>query len=132
MDLQNNVQIKEEMLDKKRWAIVGATAKKDRYGYKIWKLLKEKDYIAYGINPNYDEIDGEKIYSSLAQLPERVEVVNMLVSPKFGFDILDQVKEADIKYVFFQPGSYDDELVARAEELGLIYLTGDCVYDTLS
>ena len=31
-------KIKEEMLELKNWAVVGASAKKERYGYQLWKL----------------------------------------------------------------------------------------------
>lgn len=46
------VNLKEKMLQKKVWAVAGVTERKDRYGYKIWKKLKEHDYETYGINPN--------------------------------------------------------------------------------
>jgi predicted CoA-binding protein len=49
---------KDEMLQLRNWAIIGVTPKKDRYGYKIWRQMKEKGYTVYGVNPNYEEIDG--------------------------------------------------------------------------
>lgn len=120
----------EEMLGKKVWAVAGVTAKKDRYGYKIWKKLKEHGYKAYGINPNYEEIEGEKIYSSLNDLPESIDVLDMVVSPKIGMKTLEEAKEVGIKYIWFQPGSHNDEILNRAKELGFTTIE-NCVYAVL-
>lgn len=125
------MNIKQEMLEKKIWAVVGVTAKKDKWGYKIFNILKENNYDTYGVSPNYDDIEGNKIYSSLGQIPVKVDVVDLVVSPKISLNVLDEAKELGIEYIFFQPGTYNDEVIAKAQELGLKYLTGDCIYATL-
>ncbi len=129
--MDNNKELKEKMMSLKNWAVVGVTKKKERYGYKIWKILKEHNYNVYGVSPNYDELEGDKLYKSVSDLPEKVEVIDMVVSPKIGMSVLDKIKEAGIKYVFFQPGTYNEEIIKKAEELGLEYLVDDCVYATL-
>lgn len=123
--------VKQEMLDKKIWVVVGVTDKTDRFGYKIWKKLKEHGYTAYGVHPKLDELEGEKIYRSLAELPELPEVLNMVVGPKIAMGVLDQAKELGIEYIFFQPGSYDEEVIEHTRALGLKYLDGDCIHRTL-
>lgn len=123
--------IKEEMLEKKVWAVVGVTEKRERFGYKIWRILKEHNYTSYGINPKYEEIDGEKIYHRLRDVPEKIDVVDMVISPKYGSLILDEAKDLGIDYIFFQPGTYDDDIVKKAETLGFKFLIGDCIYATL-
>ena len=109
------MSIKQEMLDKKTWAVVGVSAKKGKWGNKIYNILKDNNYKVYGVSPNYDEID----------------VVNMVVSPKISLNTLEEAKDLGIEYIFFQPGTYNDEVIAKAEELGLKYLTGDCIYAIL-
>ena len=128
MDMEKN---KEEMLEKKIWAVSGVTAKRQRYGYKIWKILKEHGYTAYGVNPNYDELEDEKIYHSLAEIPEKVEVLDMVVGPNIAIKTLDDAKEAGIEYIWFQPGSYNDEVIGKAEKMNFKILYNDCVYATL-
>lgn len=123
--------IKEIMLDKKKWAVVGITDNKDRYGYKIWKKLKEHEYMAYGVNPRLEKLEGEKIYNSVVDIEDDIDVLNMVVGPKIAMGVLDEAKQAGIKHIFFQPGSYDDEVVEKTKKLGLEYLIGDCIYATL-
>ncbi len=124
-------EIKDTMMNLKKWAVVGATPKKEKFGYKIWKMLPEHGYTAYGVHPVRKEIEGRKVYQSLSELPETPDVINMIVGPQRGGAILEEGARLGIKYVFFQPGSYDEELVKKAEELGYTYLTGDCVYAIL-
>jgi hypothetical protein len=123
--------IKKEMMELKKWAVVGVSGNKEKFGYKIWKILKENEYTAYGVSPNYEELEGEKIYPALSQLPEKVDVIDMVVPPRISMGVLVEAKENGIEYIFFQPGTYNSEVIAKAEELGLNYLTGDCVYATL-
>ena len=111
MDMKKN---KQEMLDKKIWAVAGVTGKKERYGYKIWKILKEHNYTTYGINPNYDELEGEKIYHSLVDVPEKIEVLDMVVGPNIAMKTLDDAKKAGIEYIWFQPGSWNQEVLEDA------------------
>lgn len=129
--MNNSKTLKEEMLSKKSWVVVGVTANKKKYGYKIWKTLREHNYETYGVNPNYDEIEGEKIFHSLKDLPKKVEVLDMVVPPKIAIKTLEEAKELGIEYIFFQPGTYNEEVVNKAKELELKYLVDDCIYAIL-
>jgi hypothetical protein len=55
----------------------------------------------------------------------------MVVSPKISLTTLEEAKELGIEYIFFQPGTYNDEVIEKAKELGFKYLTKDCIYATL-
>lgn len=123
--------IKDDMLSKNVWAVVGATTNKNKFGYKIFKKLIEHGYITYGVNPKYDLIDGDKIYSNLKLIPDKIEVVDVVVPPTVSFDLLDEIIELGIEYVWFQPGAYDDSVIYKANNLGLKIVYDDCVYATL-
>ena len=128
--MDNKKELKGKMMNSKTWAVVGVTKKKERYGYKIWKVLKEHDYTVYGVSPNYDVLEGDKLYKKVSDIPDKVDVVDMVVSPKIGIDLLEGIKEAGVRYVFFQPGTHYEKIIKKAEELDLEYLI-DCVYATL-
>lgn len=113
------MDIKKTMLDKKIWAVIGASPDSSKFGYKIYKKLKSRGYTVYGVNPKYTELDGDKIYSSLDDLPEKPECVDMVVGPRITEKFLDEIKKNGIEYVWFQPGTYDDDVIKKAEDLGL-------------
>ncbi len=125
--MDNIEKIKAEMLDKKVWAVVGVTPSESKFGYKIYKKLKDKGYEVYGINPKYNDIDGEKLYKSISDLPVKPDCVDMVVSPKVGRPVVEDIAKAGIEYVWFQPGTFDEEMLDLAESKKLRYVYYDCV-----
>ncbi|QUH26025.1 CoA-binding protein [Serpentinicella alkaliphila] len=123
------MDLKKTMLDKKVWAVIGATPDTSKFGYKIYKRLKNHGYTVYGVNPNYTEVEGEKIYRSIAELPEKPECIDMVVSPRISEKFLDEIKENGIEYVWFQPGTFDTAVIEKAESLNLkiVYKNYACV-----
>jgi uncharacterized protein len=124
MDME---QLKKDMLGKKVWAVIGVTPNKEKFGYKIYDKLKNRGYEVYGINPKYDEIDGDKCYSSVGDLPKTPSCISMVVPPKVTKSNLEDVAQANIKNVWFQPGTFNDEVIeeAKSKELNIVY--NDCV-----
>lgn len=125
--MDNIAKLKKEMLDKKIWAVMGATVKKDKFGYKVWKKLKDNGYEVYPVNPNYEEIDGQKCYKSLKELPKKPDVINFVIPPNSIFDVLPEVKEIGVEYLWCQPGAANEEVVSKAKSLGLNIARNVCV-----
>ncbi|MEG0133344.1 MAG: CoA-binding protein [Clostridium sp.] len=121
-----------KMLKLKRWALLGATDDTTKFGYKIFRLLEDKGYTVYGINPKYDSIDGIKVYKSIDELPEVIEGVNIIVNPKIALDALPKIKAKGIKNVWFQPGSFNDEVIEKAKELGFNIEVENCMHVELN
>ncbi len=109
----------EILSNHQRFAVVGMRPDHKTYAHKIYTLLKEKGKTVYGLNPKYDEIDGEKIYDDLNDLNEEIDVVVFLVNPKIGINMLEDMKKHQIPYLWMQPGTVDDDLKDKAEELDL-------------
>lgn len=120
-------KLKQEMLDKKVWAVVGATPTTRKFGYKIWKILKDNGYEVYAINPRYEEIDGDKCYSSLKELPKIPEVVDFVVPPALSIKVIDEAKELGIKNLWFQPGTADEKVLDKAEKIDTKFVYLECV-----
>ncbi|WP_432664080.1 CoA-binding protein [Wukongibacter baidiensis] len=125
--MDNIEKIKGEMLEKKVWAVVGASPNESKFGYKIFKKLKDKGYEVYGINPKYDEINGEKLYKSISDLPVKPDCVDMVVPPKVSKSAVEDIANAGIDYVWFQPGTFDEDVIDLAESKNLKYVYYDCV-----
>ncbi|MTI54072.1 CoA-binding protein [Geosporobacter ferrireducens] len=119
--------LKKEMLEKKIWAVIGATPNVEKFGYKIFKKLKSKGYEVYAVNPNYDTVEGDKCYSDLASLPVKPECVNMVVPPAVSKKFLAEIEKEGIQYVWFQPGTFDEDTIDQAESKGLKIVYYDCV-----
>ena len=102
----------ERMLQLKKWAVIGANQNPEKFGNMIYNKLKKKGYTVYPVNPVYKEIEGDTCYASLGDLPEKPDVLNMVVSPKRTKLFLQEAFQLGIKNIWLQPGTFDDEVLA--------------------
>lgn len=114
--------LEEQMLEKKRWAVVGANEDPEKFGNKILRKLISRGYTVYPVNPKYETLEGIPCYKDLSSIPEKPEVIDMVVSPKRGRPILEEAAQLGIRNIWFQPGTYDDELLEFATSKGLTYV----------
>ncbi len=106
----------DTMLQKKIWAVIGANDNPDKFGNIIYKRLKAEGYVTYPVNPLYSEVEGDKCYPDLKSLPQKPEVLDMVVSPKRGKAFIEEAAQLGIKYIWLQPGTYDQELLALIKD----------------
>lgn len=102
-----------------RYAVVGATTNTAKYGYRVLMDLHSAGYDVVGVNPKYTEIEGIRVYPTLADIPEKPDVAIFVVPPQVGVNILEQVAALGIRKVWFQPGAEDGAVQARIGQLGL-------------
>jgi predicted CoA-binding protein len=110
------MDIKESMLNKKIWAVGGANNDCDKFGNIIYMRLKCEGYIVYPVNPMYDNVEGDTCYPDLSSLPQKPEVLDMVVSPKRGKAFIEEAALLGIENIWLQPGTYDSELLALIKE----------------
>lgn len=108
-------------------AIVGATDAPHKYGNIIYKDMKRKGFRVVAINPTRDTVDGDKAYPSLADLPEKPDIVNVVVPPQRTINLLDEVAQIPGAAVWIQPGAADEAVRERVRELGLDALIDACI-----
>jgi predicted CoA-binding protein len=120
------MSLSQDMLTLHTWAVVGASTDKEKYGYKLYKKLKDHGYQVYPVNPGYDTIEGDKCYHSLSELPEKPEVIDMVVNPRIGIKVIDEADQLGIQNIWLQPGTHNDEIVKSIEQKGMQYVK-DCV-----
>jgi len=117
----------QKMLSEKKWAVVGAHPKAEKYGYKIFKKLLAHDYQVSPVNPVYDEIDGVKTYASLKDIKEEITCINVVVNPERAMAVVKDAIELGIKNIWFQPGAFNEEVIDYAEGAGLNVIYHACV-----
>lgn len=117
----------KEMLDKKVWAVLGASTNPDKFGYKIYKTLKENGYTVYPVNSRAEEIDGDKCYPDLSSLPEKPQVVNFVIPPAMTEKEVEKCKGLGIENLWIQPGAGSPKAVRLAQEGNMKVIYNKCV-----
>jgi hypothetical protein len=115
----------KEFLKQPVWAVVGATDNQEKFGYKIYRTIKEYRK-TYPVNPKLSDIEGEKCYPDLKSLPEIPDVVDLVVPPKVTESIVKECKELGIKRVWMQPGTDSPDAIRFCEENGIEVVHHQC------
>lgn len=109
------------------FAVVGVSRGPQKYGYQVYKDLKNGGYEVYPVNPNVDVVLGDKCYSSLEQLPVKPDVVDVVVPPKVTEVVVKACKKLGITKVWMQPGSESEVALNFCKENGIDVVHGVCV-----
>ncbi len=116
------------MIDKNfTYAIIGASNNPEKYGHKVMQDLLDGGYQVIPINPKDGEILGEKVYATIGEVSEKVDVAIMIVPPEIGLRVLPQIKEKGINKVWFQPGSESEAGIKYCQDNGVEYIAGACI-----
>lgn len=110
-------------------AIVGASNDPDKFGNKAVRAYLRKGWTVYPINPRAQEIEGLRVYAGLDDLPEPVNRVAFYVPAEIGVGLLEAVRRQGSPELFLNPGSESEELIARAEALGVNAIQACAIVD---
>ena len=109
-------------------AIVGASPNPARSSYFVGTyLLQSSDFRVYFVNPNADEILGQKAYPDLASLPEVPDIVDVFRKASDIPSVIDDALAIGAKTVWVQLGIWNQEAAEYGESKGLTVVMDRCV-----
>jgi predicted CoA-binding protein len=117
----------ESIINQKSFAVVGVSRNGKKFGNTIFDELKKKGRIVYQINRNSSEINGEKCYASINDLPEKPGAAIISINPKDTENAVREIAEAGIKNVWIQQGSKSDEAVMFCKENNINVVYDECI-----
>jgi len=100
-------------------AIVGASNAPHKYGNKAVRAYLRQGWTVYPVNPTEKTIEGLATYASIGELPQELDRMSLYVPPAIGLTLLEAIKRSAAKELYLNPGAESDELISRAEALGL-------------
>lgn len=126
----------EEILEQStNIAVIGCSKKEGRPSCRIARYMQKKGYRILPVHPDYDEVLGEKVYDTVYDIPENIEVhiVDIFRRSEFTADMVDQViKRKELTgqepVVWTQLTVSSDEAKKKAEDAGLTYVENKCLY----
>lgn len=98
--------------------ILGASNKEGRYSRKAQELLMEKGYDVVPISRKGEDVLSVKSYTSLAEVPRKLDTLTVYVGPKNIVPDLEGIVRADIRRVILNPGTESEAVKARLQASG--------------
>jgi len=117
-DMLNNAQV---------IAVVGHSDKSYRTSYRIAQYLRQQGYKVYAVNPTIDEIDGEKSYASLADVPEPIDIVNVFRRSEHLYGVVEDAIGVGAGGVWSQLGVIDPQAEKLAQEANIPMVVNRCI-----
>lgn len=114
-------EIRELLGRRTTWAVVGCSPDSGRDSHSIARLLRDRGNRVIPVNPNAEEVLGERCYATLADVPEEeaVEVVDVFRRADQAGAHVDEAIERGARVVWMQLGVVDEAAAGRAEAAGL-------------
>ncbi|HTQ37546.1 MAG TPA: CoA-binding protein [Pirellulales bacterium] len=101
-------------------AILGASSDRSKFGNKSVRAHRQMGYTVYPVNPKGGEIEGLKVYRSLAELPAgKLDRISIYLPPAIGLEMLDEIAARGCDELWLNPGSDSPLVVEKARSLGL-------------
>ena len=122
--------IRDVLKTTKNIAMVGASPNPARPSYGVMRFLLGKGYHVIPINPGHagKEIQGQKVYASLANIEEQVDMVDVFRAADQLPAVIDEVlaMKNRPKVIWGQLSVRDDAAAAKAEAEGLTVIMDRC------
>ena len=109
-------------------AVVGLSPEPYRPSHIVASYLQSQGYRVFPVNPEADEILGEKCYPNLRAVPERIDIVDIFRRPEQVPDVVDEAIQVGARAVWMQLGVINEEAADKARRAGLIVVMDRCIH----
>jgi len=127
-DRYDDLYLRRILRETRTIAMVGLSANWNRPSYFAAKYLLDRGYKVIPVNPAAagQEILGQKVYGSLAELPQKADMVDIFRNSEAAGPITDDAIKHGAKVVWMQLGVRNDEAAKRAEDARLKVVMNRC------
>lgn len=127
MENPSNEVIKTVLEEAKTIAVVGLSGNPERTSYQISEAMQNAGYKIIPVNPNVDEVLGEKAYPSLTDIEEEFDIINVFRRPEHLPAIAEEAAKTNCKVFWAQQGIVNEEAYEYLKEHGFTVIMDQCI-----
>jgi predicted CoA-binding protein len=120
-------QVKDLLQNAHTIAVVGLSSSRIRASYGVSQYMQSAGYRIIPVNPNEQEVLGEKSYPRLEDVPEKIDVVDVFRRSEFVPEIVDAAIRVGAHAIWMQDGVVNETAAQRARDAGLFVVMDDCI-----
>ena len=120
-----------EFLGNKRIAVTGVSREPKGHGSNVvYRRLRDRNYEVFAVNPNADEVEGDRSYHDLRSIPQGVDAVVIATKPETAEETMRECAQLGIKQVWMHrgpgAGSVSEAAADYGREHGIAVIDGGC------
>jgi len=124
-------EVATEFLAKKKVAVIGVSRNPGNHGSNVvYQRLRERGYEVFAVNPNADEVEGDRCYHDLKSIPGGADWVVIGTKPATADATMRECAENGIKRVWmhraFGSGSVSESATEYGRRHGIKVINGGC------
>ena len=120
-------EIGELLKRTKTIAVVGLSDSPLRPSYGVSAYMQSHGYRIIPVNPSIKGALGEKAVASLADVEEKIDMVDVFRRPEYVSDIVDEAIRLKVPAIWLQEGVIDEAAAAKAREAGIFVVMDKCI-----
>lgn len=127
INTSDDAQLKDVFITCKNIAIIGLSPDESKASNIVAKYLQSQGFKIIPIYPKEDVILGEKVYRSLLDVEQRVDMVDMFRKPDFADSLVQEaIQRGDVKCLWLQLGIVNDDAIQKAIDAGMTGVQNKC------
>lgn len=120
-----------EFLANRRVAVTGVSRQPKNHGSNVvYQRLRERGYEVFPVNPNADEVEGDRCYHDLRSIPGGVDAVVIATRPEIAEKTMRECADLGIRHVWMHrgpgAGSVSKAAADYGRERGIAVIDGGC------
>lgn len=116
-----------EFIESQPLALVGVSRNPKKFGHAAFKELREKGMNILPVNPEADEILGQKVFRNISLLPPDVGGIIIMTKKDRTAAVIKEAKEKGIKQIWIQQMADSKEAISELKDTDINYITGECI-----
>jgi predicted CoA-binding protein len=120
-------QIGELLKQSRTIAVVGLSDSPLRPSYGVSAYMQSQGYRIIPVNPAIHGALGEKAVASLAEVREKIDIVDVFRRPEFVPDIVDEAIRLKMPAIWLQEGVVHEEAAEKARRAGIFVVMDLCI-----
>lgn len=120
-----------DFLAQRRIAVTGVSRHPEGHGSNtVYRRLRDRGYEVFAVNPNADEVEGDRCYADLTSIPNGVDAVVIGTRPESADATMHECSELGIQYVWMHrgpgAGSVSETATRYGRDRGITVIDGGC------
>lgn len=125
-DPSSDEQIRE-ILSLNKIAVVGMSKNSSKAAHYVPKYLSENGYDVTPVNPTTEEILGKKCYSSISEIDEEIDIVDVFRPSDQVLPVIEEAIKKKPKVIWLQQGIHNSEAEDLAKKAGIKVIFNRCM-----
>ena len=117
----------QKILNLKKVAVVGMSKNSSKAAHYVPKYLSENGYDVTPVNPTTDEILGKKSYSSVSEIDDEIDIVDVFRPSDQVLPVIEEAIKKKPKVIWLQEGIHNPEAEELAKNAGIEVVFNRCM-----